>query len=104
MAKHSKMYDKSPKLERNDEGNVEVNKGKEKTVGSDGSSAEDNGEVKNTDPHEEERNSLYKRHQEEQSAMHDRHKKDLKEMHKRHTDKGKTGEALINKTENDSKE
>ena len=101
MAKHSKLYDKSPKLERNDEGDVAVNKGGEKAgAGKDGSSAEDDGEVK--DPHEEERTSMHKRHQEEQKAMHDRHAKDLKEMHTRHS--AKTGGDLIDKTENDSKE
>lgn len=100
MAKHTKMYDKSPKLERNDEGDVAVNKGGDKAAaGADGSSAEDNGEVKN-DPHEQERNSMFKRHEEEQVSMHDRHKKDMKEMHKRHTAATeKTGEAEINKTE-----
>ena len=83
--KHSKLYDKSPKLERNEEGDMEVNKGGDKAgPGKDGSSAEDDGEVKN-DPHEEERNSMHKRHQEEQKAMHDRHQKDLKESHKRHS-------------------
>lgn len=105
MAKHSKLYDKSPKLERNEDGDVAVSKGGDKAdSGADGSSAEDNGEVKN-DPHEEERNSMYKRHQEEQVSMHDRHKKDMKEMHKRHSaPKEKSGEDLINKTEEDSKE
>lgn len=104
MAKHSKLYDKSPKLERNDEGDMEVSKNGG-SPGKDGSSAEDGGEVKN-DPHEEERNSMYKRHQEEQASMHERHKKDMKEMHKRHSEagKGKTGEDLINKTEEDKKD
>ena len=102
MAKHSKLYDKSPKLERNEDGDVEVNKGDKKAgPGKDGSSAEDGGEVKSSDPHEEERNSMHKRHQEEQKAMHGRHEKDMKEMHARHE---ATGEALINKTEEDSKE
>lgn len=103
MAKHSKLYDKSPKLERNEEGDVAVSKGGDKAgAGKDGSSAEDDGEVKSTDPHEEERTSMHKRHQEEQKAMHDRHQKDMKEMHTRHS--MKTGEDLIDKTENDSKE
>ena len=108
MAKHTKLYDKSPKLERNEDGDMEVNKGGDKAgPGKDGSSAEDGGEVKSKDPHQDERNSMMKRHEEELIAMHERHKKDIKEMHRRHTsasgDKGKTGEGLIEKTE-DKKE
>lgn len=104
MAKHSKLYDKSPKLERDEDGEITVKKeGKEKTVGQDGSSAEDDGEVanasKSSDPHEEERKSLHKRHEEELSAMHDRHRKDLKEMHQRHEADKRSGSELINKVE-----
>ena len=100
MAKHGSLYKDSPKLERNEDGDMKV--GKKKTVGDDGSSAEDDGEVKN-DPHEAERNSMYKRHEEEQAGMHERHKKDMKEMHKRHNEAGKTGSDVINKVI-DSKE
>src|ERR1700748_1779568 len=91
--KAGKMYDKSPKLERNEDGDMKVKKadepkaeGKEKTVGEDGSSAEDDGEVKNKpkNVHEEERASMHRRHEEEQKAMHERHSKDMKDMHKRH--------------------
>jgi len=100
MAKHSKLYDRSPKLERDEDGEIGIKKeGKEKTVGEDGSSAEDDGEVKNSDPHEEERKSLHKRHEEELSAMHDRHRKDLKEMHQRHEADKRSGSELINKVE-----
>ena len=99
MTKHSKLYDKSPKLERNEDGDVAVKKSGA-GPGEDGSSAE-----MDKDPHEEERSSMHKRHQEEQKAMHDRHAKDMKEMHKRHSgSKDKTGDSLINKTEEDSKE
>lgn len=106
MAKHNTLYDKSPKLERNDDGAVAVSKGGDKAdSGSDGSSAADDGEVKNTDPHVEERKSMHKRHEEEQKSMHERHEKDMKDMHKRHSEvKEPTGETEINKTENDSKE
>jgi len=104
MAKHSKLYDKSPKLERNEDGDVAVNKGGDKAAaGADGSSAEDDGEVKNS-PQEDERSSMHKRHQEEQKGMHSRHEKDMKEMHSRHAGSDKTGEDLIGKTENNSKE
>lgn len=80
--KHTKLYDKSPKLERGEDGEVSVKKssdtGGEHDVGSDGSSEE-------MDKHEAERASMHKRHEEELSAMHERHRKDLKEMHKRHS-------------------
>jgi len=37
MAKHSKLYDKSPKLERNEDGDVAVSKGGDKAgAGKDG--------------------------------------------------------------------
>lgn len=89
MGKHDKLYDKSPKLERGEDGDMEVKKpeGSEKTVGEDGSSAQDDGEVSNMDAHDKERASMHKRHEEEQKAMHERHHKDMKEMHKRHETK-----------------
>lgn len=108
--KHSKLYDKSPKLERNEDGDMAVKKadepkaeGKEKTVGEDGSSAQDDGEVKNKKhPHLQEMEQMHKRHEDEQQAMHERHKSDFKEMHKRHAQAAegeKTGGELINKVE-----
>lgn len=116
-SKHGKLYEKSPKLERNEDGDMEVKKadepkaeGKEKTVSEDGSSAEDGGEVKNKKhPHQMEMEAMHKRHEEEQSAMHERHKSDFKEMHKRHAmsseaEGEKTSGELINKVESDSKE
>lgn len=100
MSKHSKLYEKSPKLERNEDGDMEVKAGKDETIGEDGSSAEDDGEVKSKDPHEEERKAMHKRHEEEQKAMHERHHKDMKEMHKRHEASGdKTGGEEISKIE-----
>lgn len=101
MAKHGKLYENSPKLERDEDGEVSVKK--KASPGEDGSNAEDGGEVKNEDPHEAERKAMHKRHEEEQSSMHERHRKDLKEMHKRHEgskEKEKTGEGQIEKIEN----
>jgi len=104
MAKHTKLYDNSPKLGRSEEGEIEVKRAEKKTESKDGSSAEDDGEVKNTDPSEAERSAMHKRHEEELTSMHERHKKDLKEIHKRHAPKTETGGELINKVEKDEKE
>ena len=99
MAKHSKLYENSHELKRDEEtGEMDVHKKSPADAGSDGSSGE-------MDAHMKERASMHKRHEEEQKSMHDRHQKDLKEMHKRHADTGsdKTGSEVINKVEKDGK-
>lgn len=103
--KHDKLYSKSPKLERGEDGDMKVKKadepvkeGTEKTEGADGSQAEDDGEVKSMHKrHEDEHKALHESHQKALEDMHGRHHKDMKELHSRQ--QAKTGSEEITKTE-----
>ena len=88
MAKSDKLYAKSPKMERDENGDMEVKKasdttGDEANAGEDGSNAEMQGSA----DQDAERKSMHSRHEEELKAMHKRHQKDVEEMHGRHEGK-----------------
>lgn len=87
MAKSDKLYSKSPKMERDDNGDMEVRKPSTDGAapGEDGSNAEMQGE--GPEAHTEERASMHKRHETELKDMHKRHQKDVEEMHGRHEGK-----------------
>lgn len=87
MAKSDKMYEKSPKIEKDEKGKPGIKKPSKadaEGMGIEGSPLKGAGDGMPVDIHEKERMSMHKRHQEETQAMHDRHEKDLKEMHGRH--------------------
>lgn len=90
MAKAQKLYEKSPSLKRNEDGDMEVHKPTEadgQDMGTEGSPLPGSDGKMPIEAHQAERKSMHKRHEEELKDMHDRHRKDLAEMHKRHESK-----------------
>lgn len=85
MSKHTKLYDKSPKMERDEDGDMKVKKADENKEsgggpGEDGSEAD----MANTQMPE-----MHDRHMKEMKDMHGRHEDEHKDMHKRHQKEAK---------------
>lgn len=87
MARHTKLYDKSPKAERDEDGNMKVKKAEEKAEENQDSGAgpgEDGSGADMVNTKEPQMKEMHDRHINEMKDMHDRHEKEHKDMHKRH--------------------
>lgn len=87
MARHTKLYDKSPKAERDEDGNMKVKKAEEKAEENQDSGAgpgEDGSGADMTNTKGPQHKEMVDRHLAERKDMHDRHVKEHADMHKRH--------------------
>lgn len=85
MAKSDKMYSKSPKLERNEKGDVGIKKPTQADGENMGVSGDDEqGNPASMPIHPEQVDEMQKRHMKEMKDTHARHEGEIKDMHKRH--------------------
>lgn len=82
MSKSDKMYSKSPKIEKDENGKASIKKPSE--ADAEDMAVEDNPKEMPVDVQEIERHDMAKKHVQELKDMHKRHSDDFEKMHGRH--------------------